>query len=132
MNSDLIANLLLTPGVELEGVELDIAQWVSFAKNRFNQRRFCVVRKWMLIDVMLGDPQLKQLVDSGYSPTLLYASEIAYDSFTGGPLPGAFRSGYQRRHKGHSFESDQTVFLLAGPGCRKHASVPAIQALDAA
>ena len=132
VNDDLIANLLLIPGIPLDGAELETELLVRLTRQTVGDRRFYVVRSWMLFDVMLSDSQLTHLERDGGCATILYASELAYDSNTGGALPGAIRTGYQRSFSDFYFETNSAVFVLAGPGSRKHASVPALVALDAA
>ena len=131
MNDDLIADLICVPGIPLDGVELETEQLVRLTRRAVGDRRFYIVRNWMLFDVMLSESHLTQLARDGGCATILYATDIVYDSNTGGALSGAFRTGYQRSFSGFYFESNSAVFVLAGPGSRKYASVPALLALDA-
>lgn len=113
-------------------MELETELLVRLTRQAVGDRRFYIVRDWMLFDVMLPDSHLSQLARDGGCATILYASDITYDSNTGGALPGAFRTGYQRSFSAFHFETRSAVFVLAGPGSRKYASVPALLALDAA
>ena len=132
MKTDLIVDLLLGPGKIQPGSELNDSELIHLAQEEAARRRCCVVRNWMLLDVMHGDDADEQLRREGLSATILYAPEVVFDSDTGGSRCGAIRSGYQKVYTGSRFETKHTLFILAGAGRRKFASLPALLALDEA
>lgn len=93
-------------------------------------RPFYVVRDWLLLDIMVPSDVEDDLKAKGLQPTVLFASTVVYDSRVEGSRAGAIRSSFQRILDGCSFESMHTSFVLAGPGVRKHVSLPALLALE--
>lgn len=131
METELIADLLLGPGETLQGSGLGDSELLNSAQAVFLGRRFCILRNWMLIDVMLGDDVERRLKNLGLFPTLVFGRSVVFDSAVAHARTGAIRSGYQRKFYGCYFESDDAVFILGGPGLRKYSSLPALLALDA-
>ncbi|MNJ17281.1 hypothetical protein D3C77_115580 [compost metagenome] len=130
MEAALVANLLMEGGIHLEGIGLsdeDIVQKVSTGKRT---RPFCVVRNWLLLDVMLPSDVEDEVRDQHLHPTVVFARMVAYDSRVEEPRPGSIRSSFQHSLQDWVFRSKETDFLLAGPGVRKHVSLPALLALD--
>ena len=131
MDEDLITDLLRSQGETVRGSSRPDAELIEMAQRLFAGRRFCIVRNWLLLDVMHSDEDCRQLKAQGCEPIVVYASELAYDSGVDAPRMGAIRSSYQSAFKDFWFETKNSVFILAGVGARKWASVPALLALDA-
>ncbi|WP_455922658.1 DUF6957 family protein [Pseudomonas putida] len=130
MEEDLIAGLLLEPGAPVVGSDAAFTELLQTCLEAFGERSFCIVGRWIVLDVMLSDAGVQSLAAAGLEPTILYARDVLYDSRTGGPRAGAVRSTYQRSHEGVLFESAGNIFILSGHGSRKYASVPALLALE--
>mgnify|MGYP007010095020 CR=1 FL=1 len=82
----------------------------------------------MLIDITLTH-QHNHLIDAhGVQPTLLYANTLV-ESDDPGEWPMGFLSGFKGRLEDCFFETDGTIYVLAGRGARKHASVRCVEAL---
>jgi hypothetical protein len=84
----------------------------------------------MVMDVMLSDADINVFSGSGAQLTVLYDRSVVYDSQTSGARPGAMRSSFQKEYDGHLCTSLETLYVLAGPRGRKHASLPALLALE--
>lgn len=82
------------------------------------------------MDVMLSDVAINVLSGCGPQPTVLYDRSVVYDTQTGGARPGAMRSSFQQEYDGHLFTSLETLYVLAGTIGRRHASLPALLALE--
>lgn len=126
----LVRNLLLQTGERIHGDSDSEATLIELAMSRSTGKAVCVVKDWLLLDVMVSDQDEDSLRGQGLQPTVLFAREILFDSRGHGARSGALRSGFQRSHDSASFETPDVIYLLAGPGQRKHASVPALLALD--
>lgn len=131
MELSILADLLYGPARVLYGAKLDDAELIRASHESFDGRHFCVVRYWMLLDVMVSASTEHELDLEGLKPTILYSPMTVYDSHGKHRLGDSIFSGYQRNFDSCIFESNDTIFILGGRGARKHASVPAVQALTA-
>ncbi|WP_072347166.1 MULTISPECIES: hypothetical protein [unclassified Pseudomonas] len=131
MELELLADLLLGPARVLNGAKLDDDELIRASHEAFDGRPFCVVRQWMLLDVMLPASQEQEVKTQGLKPCVLYAQATVYDSL-GELKPGdSLLSDYERDFDGCIFESKDVVYILGGRGARKHVSLPALEALNA-
>ncbi|WP_156510911.1 hypothetical protein [Pseudomonas sp. p21] len=130
MEAALIAGLLFEGGFPVEGEGASDECIVQAARAANQNRPFCVVRDWLLLDIMVPSDVEDDLKAMGLQPTVVYAHTVVYDSKAEGSRAGAIRSSFQRMLDGCSFESMHTRFVLAGPGVRKHVSLPALLALE--
>jgi hypothetical protein len=130
-DAELLSNLLFGPGQPLGGSRLGDEELVRLASETFSEKPFCVVRHWMLLDVMLPQSMEKDIKAQGTQATILYAQVMVFDSRGMHKPGGSVLSSYQLEFDGCVFESKDTIFILAGRGSRKHASLPAVQALAA-
>lgn len=131
MELELLADLLHGPARVLNGAKLDDDELIRASHEAFDGRPFCVVRQWMLLDVMLPASQEQEVKTQGLKPCVLYAQAPVYDS-QGELKPGdSLLSDFQRDFDGCIFESKDMLYILAGRGARKHASLSAVQALAA-
>ena len=128
---ELLADLLFGPARVLNGAKLDDVELIRASHEAFDGRPFCVVRHWMLLDIMLPASQEQEVIRQGLKPCVLYAQATVYDSL-GELKPGdSLLSDYERDFDGSIFESKEVVYVLAGRGARKHVSLPALQVLNA-
>ncbi|MFJ3449636.1 DUF6957 family protein [Pseudomonas sichuanensis] len=130
MEAALVADLLSEHGLPLEGDGRsdELIMETAWAANQ--GRPFYVVRDWLLLDIMVPSDVEDELESNGLQPTVVFASTVLYDSRAEGPRAGAVRSSFLRALDGFIFESMTTTFILAGPGIRKHVSLPALLALE--
>ncbi len=124
------AELLYGPAQPLMGSPLDDEQLIEAALRAFEGQPFCIVRAWMIIDVMLSDSSQRECEALGMQPVILYAQNVILDSRNRFKPGGCVISTYQVAQFGYFFESKNTTYLLAGRGCRKYASFPAVAALE--
>ncbi|MCE0906985.1 hypothetical protein LU676_30065 [Pseudomonas alloputida] len=131
MEADLLANLAMAKGKRIQGGSSSDADLIKEALAGDRSRPVCVVRDWLLIDVMVSEEDDRMLIAQGLQPTILFAHEILFDSRFQAPRPGALRSSFQRTYSGSVFESNELIYLLAGDGLRKQVSAAAILELEA-
>lgn len=125
----LISDILHGPAMVLGGSGLADAAATSAAAEVFAGQRFCVVRHWLLLDVVLPLERQQAVAASGLSSTVLYAHTLVHDS-TGHCWPGRpVLTGFERSQEDCFFQSEQGLFVLAGSGGRKSISLPAFLAL---
>lgn len=129
-NADLLGDLLFGSARPLGGSKLGDDELIELAADTFREKPFCIVRHWMVLDVMLPEFHEREIKAQGLEATLLYAQSAVFDSQNKYQPGDRIVSGYQRDFDGCFFESNDTIFILAGRGARKHASFPAVQALS--
>lgn len=114
----------------MSGLNLDDDALMQIALDISVGKPLHIVRGWMLIDVMLSDAAEQELQAQGLQPTLLFAVQTVFTSQEGTACNGeSVLTCYMRGFKNYLFESKDTMYILAGRGFRKHASLPAIKAL---
>lgn len=131
-DTDLLGDLLFGPAQPLGGSTLGDNELVELAADAFGEKPFCIVRGWMLMDVMLPDSQDREIKAQGLEATLLYAQAAVFDSQSRHQPGDSILSDFQRVFDGCIFESKHTIFILAGRGARKHVNLPAVEAIAAA
>lgn len=130
MEAALVADFLSSHGLPLEGDGQPDELIVETAWANKQGLPFYVVRDWLLLDIMVPSYVEDGLKAMGLQPTVVFANTVVYDSRVEGSRAGAIRSSFQRMLDGSSFESMHTRFVLAGPGVRKHVSLPTLLALE--
>ncbi|WP_419554985.1 DUF6957 family protein [Pseudomonas mandelii] len=113
----------------LGGSQLEDGELIQLAREEFEGQPFCIVRNWMLLDLLLCEAQEREVRKQGLQPTVLYISKAVFDSEASTPTDDSFITGYQKDFYGCFFESKDKLYILAGRGARKHASLPAVKAL---
>lgn len=130
METELVADILYGPARTLGGSRLDDDELIKLAREEFKGKPFCVVRNWMILDLMLPEGQENEIKNQGLQPTILYVHRVVFDSEARASIGDSFVTGYQKDFHGCFFESTDTLFILAGRGARKYASLPAVQAIE--
>lgn len=128
-DTDLLGDLLFGPAQSLGGAKLGDDELIELAVGTFGEKPFCIVRRWMVLDVLLPESQEREIKTQGLEATLLYAQAPVFDSQNKLQPGDSILSDFQREFDGCIFESKTTIFILAGRGARKHASLPAVKAL---
>ena len=105
---------------------------ITLAAKAFPGKAFCVVRQWILIDLIVTPAENEKLTHLGLLPATLFAHEIVLDS-KGRFQPSMWvRSNFGRSFtEGCMFETKSTVYLLWGSGQRKEATVGAAFSMSA-
>ncbi|VVO68084.1 hypothetical protein PS862_01183 [Pseudomonas fluorescens] len=121
-----ISQLLYGAGEEMPGWQGTQDELIALAAKTFPGKAFCVVRQWILIDLTVNPDEKEKLSGLGLLPATLFAHEIVLDS------KGRFQPRMWVRSnfgvsftEGCVFETNNTVYLLLGPGLRKEASIGA-------
>lgn len=128
-DTDLLGDLLFGPAQPLGGSTLGDDELIELAADTFKEKPFCVVRHWLILDVMLPESTEQEIKAQGLDATVLYAQAAVFGSQNRHSPGDSILSGYQSDFDGCIFESKTTIFILAGRGARKHVSLPAVQVL---
>ena len=130
-DTDLLSDLLFGPAQPLRGTKLGDDELIELVAGTFGEKPFCIVRGWMLLDVMLPDFREREIKAQSLEATVLYAQAAVFDSQNRRQPGDSVLSDFQRDFDGCIFESNHTIFILAGRGARKHVSLPAVEAVAA-
>lgn len=128
-DAELLGELLYGSSRVLGGSRLDDSKLIELAKEIFSEKPFCIVRQWLLLDVMLPESQEREIKAQGLEATVLYAQAVVFDSGKKLQLGDSVLSDFQSDFEECVFESKDTLYILAGRGARKHTSLPAVKAL---
>lgn len=129
MDNQLLGDLFFGPAQPLAGADLDDETLLQFACEEFPEKEFCIVRRWMLIDVILSDDEESLIRSSGLRPVLIYAQAMITKAGTTAGNHHGVLSGLQLTFEGCFFETQDMLYILAGRGSRKFASKPTVSAL---
>lgn len=123
---DEIAQLFYGAGEELPSWLGKREELIALSAKAFPGKAFCVVRRWILIDLTVNTDEKEKLTGLGLLPTTLYAHEVVFDS-RNRFQPGMWvRSNFGVSFtEGCMFETKNTVYLLSGVGQKKTASLGA-------
>lgn len=131
MNQELVADILYGKARKLPGSGLDDDDLIRIVQEEFPGQQVYVVRQWLLLDVMLPEVEQKEIKSRGLAPTVLFANHLVSDSEDGAPKGEAIISNYESELFGCLFQSENALFILAGPGGRRYVGQPAVAALRA-
>lgn len=129
MDNQLLGDLFFGPAQPLCGSDLDDETLLQFACEQFPEKDFCIVRRWMLIDVILSDDEESLIRSSGLRPVLVYAHAMITKAGAKAEGDYGVLSGFQHTFEDCFFETQDMLYILAGRGSRKFASKPAVSAL---
>jgi hypothetical protein len=122
-----VTELLDEGGISMLGPEMADEVAIAWARACRPSMSFCLVRRWIWIDLEMPEPVLAELQRTGRQPVMLYSHQVVFDSL-GRCQPGdwirstplvAFRDGYL-------FETANTRYLLLGRGLRKSAQLSTV------
>lgn len=122
-----IMSFLYGAGHLVEGWDGDPVDLVHAAQQRFPGKPFCLVKRWILIDVVGKEGEL---TSAEVSPMVIIAHEVVQDS-RDRFAPGHWvRTTYAVSHPDMCmFETRSTAYLLLGDGYRKEATFDAVFSL---
>jgi hypothetical protein len=129
VETELVQDLIYGPARMLCGSRLGDDELIKLAHEEFEGQPFCIVRNWMMLDLLLSEAQEREVRKQGLQPTVLFINHAVFDSEARVPPGGSFITGYQKDFHGCFFESKDSLFILAGRGARKHASWPELSLL---
>ncbi len=129
MDNQLISDLLFGSGRLTPGSNLADRDLIKIALEEFQDQAFCIVRDWMLIDLLLPDDDERLIRSRGLKPTLVFATSKVFEHGDQNTNTQFLMSGFMLSHDGCFFQTEETLYILAGRGSRKTASKPAAQAL---
>jgi hypothetical protein len=129
IDTELLGDLFYGAAHAMGGSSLTNDELISVANDTFKDRHYCVVRHWMLLDVLPSPSIEKDIKAQGLETTILFAQLMVFDSQNKHRPGESVLSDYQRDLDGCIFESKDMLYILAGRGARKYVSVPAVAAL---
>lgn len=127
-DSDLVSDLLWSPAVEMSGSGADDAHLLRAVAENFPGQAVCVVRHWMVIDVMFTQEGAPASWRPGLTRSVLYANssiEVGESNCQRSEVV----SGFAHRFEDYFFETEDKLYILAGRGFRRQASCAAFSAL---
>lgn len=131
VDEHLISDILYGPAQSLCGSGLSDEDLARVAAEEYAEQDVCVVRHWLLLDVLLPEGDQSQLDREGLQSTVLYAHSVVHDCRKNTAVGKDIITGYESESSGWLFRADETTYILAGPGGRKYVSQPAVTALRA-
>lgn len=122
-----IMSFLYGSGDLVEGWAGDAADIVHAALQRFPGKPFCLVKRWILIDVVANEGELSP---AEIPPMVIFAHEVVQDSMRRFAPGHWVRTTYAvSRPDLCMFETRSTVYLLLGDGYRKEGSLDVVFSL---
>ncbi|TPG91170.1 hypothetical protein EAH72_27345 [Pseudomonas caspiana] len=131
VQTELIEDVLYGPARMIGGSRLEDDELIRLAREEFDGQPFCIVRNWMLLDILLPETEERDVRKRGLQPSVLLVHEAVFDSEGRIAARDRFITGFQKDLHGCFFESEDALYILSGRGFRKHVSLPAFQALNA-
>lgn len=120
-----VSQLLYSAGEEVVGWEDSQEDLISLAATAFPGKALCVVKQWILIDLILTSEEKEKLTKLGLLPATLFAHEVVLDNKERFQPSMWVRSNFGISSHRYMFETKKTVYLPLGPGLKKEASVGA-------
>ncbi|RZO09559.1 hypothetical protein EKG40_08255 [Pseudomonas moorei] len=130
-DSDLLGDLFYGFAQPLHGSWLSDDELIRLTQEAYPSKPYCIVRNWMLLDVMLSERLRKEITVGGQQPVVLYAQNVVKDSGGRRQPDDSVCTSFQVFFDDCFFETKDTLFILAGRGSRKHTNLLAVAALKA-
>jgi hypothetical protein len=122
--------LLFSNGEPRSGSTESEESLIKLVRSRFPNKGFCIVQQWTIVRAIASDADLTKIHVHGHLPLFVFAEKVILDS------RGRFDYGNWVRstmaisfQDGFLFETKNTVYVLAGDGDEKSASLAAILSL---
>lgn len=129
MVSDLLEDVFYGGAQALPGSGLADEPLLAAAREEFEDREYCVVREWMILDIMVSESDQKTITARELQPVKLYAQRVLFDS-RGARQGEILLTGFLRQFQDCFFEADEMVYVLGGRGFRKYVSMPTLSELS--
>lgn len=122
-----VTDLLYSPGTVMLGHDMNEEAAVALVQERFPAMPYCLVKRWVWIDLDVPAAVREELESSGYQPVMLYAHEVVLDSqFRFEPGDWVRSTPLRMFSEGCFFQTRNTVYVLLGHGTRKSASLSTV------
>lgn len=110
--------------------EDEVERLKRISVDRYPDRRYRVVKNWVLWDLD-GDDESKSIYNErGFQPTMLYAKNVVFDSSRKLDVGDFARSTpLQKLDEGCFFVTANTVYICLGPGTRKTVAPQLVKAV---
>lgn len=129
-NLSAVVELLNGDGEPVQGLEGDIHFAEAYAIFHFNQRPYCLVKDWIIVEIDVPEAYRAALATDGLKPYVLYASNVILHSAGKRNAGDWVRSTLQQPvATDHVFQTRNTSYILMGPGQRKRACADTILAI---
>lgn len=122
-----ISELLSGTGQPMAGSGMTDEQALAFARERFSHFEFCLVRRWLWIDLDVTEAQRVELEKTRRQPAIIYAHTVIYDSARRWDVGDFVRtSPLYRFDEGFLFKTLNSIYVLLGDGVRKRAALETV------
>lgn len=109
---------------KLMGCELTEAEAEALVTEKFPGKPFCLVDGWTIVDLDVTNFEKTELAKKSLEPIVINALWVIHDSKGRFQKGTKVRSSFQRSlNDGYLFESQNTVYVLMGPGCRSRQEI---------
>lgn len=105
----------------ISGSELSELDMLALASKNFPNKEHCTLWRWMIIDILVMEPELSKIKANGQKPIVVYAQPIEGNSSC---------SDYQVSFNGNIFETHDMVYILMGEGFRTTANAKLFSLLE--
>ncbi len=129
MVNELLEDVFYGAARMLMGSGLADEPLLAAVRDEFADQEYCVVREWLILDVMVSERDQALIEARNLQPVLLYAQRVLFDT-RGTRQGGVLLTGFLRKYEDCFFEAEEMVYVLGGRGARKHISMPALRALS--
>lgn len=131
---DLLAEvtaLMYGDGIYAMGFYGDVREAQALAHSHCPGKPFCLVRAWRIIDVEVGQAYAQSLAEAALAPVIVYAEDVVIHSAGLRNKGDWVRTTFQRTFtQNFLFETQNTIYVLAGDGVRLSGSVKAVLAMS--
>lgn len=105
---------------KLAGSAMTDERALVYAHLNFPDQRYCIVRDWIWVEFEMKEAGLKQFMQQGIYPVMIYAANVVHDGL-GRWSPGSFvrTTALVSFRDGFIFQSRNTAYLLLGNGGRR-------------
>ena len=124
-----VTDLLYGPGQPMPGSTMTDDEALDYARKNYPEGNYCLVREWILIDLVVSEEQLALFTTSKLEPAIIYAHSVVFDNQRRWDVGDFVRTSPLHEFKeGFQFSTRHSTYLLLGPGTRKRASIDTIAA----
>ncbi len=108
------------PGELMHGSDMSNEEAMQWARERFHDRDYCIVRGWVWNDFSVLDDLSSELLQDQLQPVIIRANYVVFDS-AGRFDPGNWvhTTPLHTFSDGFIFQTRKTAYLLLGIGYRK-------------
>jgi len=122
-----LTDLLYGPGQPMAGSEMSDEEAMTYARSRFPNDCYCIVRQWIWIELDISDQQRTELAKTQRHPSMLYAHKVVFDSEHRWDVGDFVRtSPLHTFQEGFHFKTLNTTYLLLGAGTQKLAKAETV------